>query len=133
MTLAPVALLASNIVASFVAIPDNDRVYVRWTSQNEAALIRYELHRQIDGNAPAFLAAISPQGNNRNYEYVDMSVGGFNRNLNPNEPPTPLASQRLTYILKMITASGAIEVRTQVAFQTSATRRTWGSIKALFR
>jgi len=33
----------------------------------------------------------------------------------------------------MITASGTLEVQTQVNFQTSTTRRTWGSIKALFR
>lgn len=129
----PAALLATGVVTGFVAIPDNDRVYVRWTSQNESTLIRYELYRQIDGASPVFLAAFAPQGNHRNYEYVDMSVGGLNRHLNPNEPPASLAAQRLTYTLKMLTASGALEVQTHVSFQTSATRRTWGSIKALFR
>ncbi len=129
----PVLLVAASIVSSFVAIPDSDRVYVRWTSQNEATLIRYELYRQTDNNAPTLLATLSPQGNNRNYEFIDMSVGGFNRNSNPNDPPVPLSLQRLTYTLKIVTASGTAELQTQVAFQTSTTRRTWGSIKALFR
>ncbi|MGQ9806282.1 MAG: hypothetical protein ACUVRP_09420 [Chlorobiales bacterium] len=128
----PALLLASNIVSNFIAIPDNDRVYVRWTSQNEATLIRYELYRQQDQSAPTFLTAVSPQGNNRNYEFIDMSVE-MNRNSNPNNPAIPLSLQRLTYTLKMVTASGTTELQTQVAFQTSTTRRTWGSIKALFR
>lgn len=131
--LLPVIAVASSIVSNFIAIPDNDRVYVRWTSQNEATLIRYELYRQQDQNAPVFLTNLFPQGNNRNYEFVDMSVGGFNRNANPNEPPQPLVFQRLTYTLKLVTASGTTELQTQVNFQTSTTRRTWGSIKALFR
>jgi hypothetical protein len=129
----PLVLVASTIVSNFIAIPDNDRVYVRWTSQNESGLIRYELYCQRDNNPPTLLTTLAPQGNNRNYEFVDMSVGGLNRNANPNEPPTPMLFQRLTYTLKMITASGTLEVQTQVNFQTSTTRRTWGSIKALFR
>jgi len=129
----PLVLVASTIVSNFIAIPDNDRIYVRWTSQNESGLIRYELYCQRDNNPPALLTTLAPQGNNRNYEFVDMSVGGLNRNANPNEPPMPMLFQRLTYTLKMITASGTLEVQTQVNFQTSTTRRTWGSIKALFR
>lgn len=129
----PLVLVASTIVSNFIAIPDNDRVYVRWTSQNESGLIRYELYCQRDNNPPTLLTTLAPQGNNRNYEFVDMSVGGLNRNANPNEPPMPMLFQRLTYTLKMITASGTLEVQTQVNFQTSTTRRTWGSIKALFR
>jgi hypothetical protein len=129
----PILLVASTIVSNFIAIPDNDRIYVRWTSQNESGLIRYELYCQRDNNPPTLLTTLAPQGNNRNYEFVDMSVGGFNRTANPNEPPVPLSLQRLTYTLKLITASGTLEVQTQVNFQTSTTRRTWGSIKALFR
>lgn len=129
----PLVLVASTIVSNFIAIPDNDRIYVRWTSQNESGLIRYELYCQRDNNPPTLLTTLAPQGNNRNYEFVDMSVGGLNRNANPNEPPMPMLFQRLTYTLKMITASGTLEVQTQVNFQTSTTRRTWGSIKALFR
>lgn len=131
--LIPIVLLAASIVSSFVAIPDNDRVYVRWTSQNEATLIRYELYCQQDATSPTLLTTISPLGNNHNYEFIDMTVGGRNRNANPNSPPTPLSLQRLTYTLKLVTASGTTELQTQVAFQTSTTRRTWGSIKALFR
>jgi hypothetical protein len=129
----PILLVASTIVSNFIAIPDNDRIYVRWTSQNESGLIRYELYCQRDNNPPTLLTTLAPQGNNRNYEFVDMSVGGLNRNANPNEPPMPMLFQRLTYTLKLITASGTLEVQTQVNFQTSTTRRTWGSIKALFR
>jgi hypothetical protein len=129
----PILLVASTIVSNFIAIPDNDRIYVRWTSQNESGLIRYELYCQRDNNPPTLLTTLAPQGNNRNYEFVDMSVGGLNRNANPNEPPAPMLFQRLTYTLKLITASGTLEVQTQVNFQTSTTRRTWGSIKALFR
>jgi hypothetical protein len=129
----PLVLVASTIVSNFIAIPDNDRIYVRWTSQNESGLIRYELYCQRDNNPPTLLTTLAPQGNNRNYEFVDMSVGGLNRNANPNEPPMPMLFQRLTYTLKMITASGTLELQTQVNFQTSTTRRTWGSIKALFR
>ncbi len=129
----PLLLVASTIVSNFIAIPDNDRVYVRWTSQNESGLIRYEIYCQRDNNPPTLLTTLAPQGNNRTYEFVDMSVGGLNRNANPNEPPMPMLFQRLTYTLKLITASGTLEVQTQVNFQTSTTRRTWGSIKALFR
>lgn len=128
----PLLLFASNIVSGFIAIPDNDRVYVRWTSQNEAGLMRYELYRREEQNAPILLTTLTPQGNNRNYEFIDVSVSG--RSLGgSNEPLQPLALQRLTYTLKLVTASGTVELHTQVAFQTSTTRRTWGSIKALFR
>ncbi|MFQ3597757.1 MAG: hypothetical protein SNJ55_07760 [Chloroherpetonaceae bacterium] len=128
----PVLLLAASIVSGFVAIPDSDRVYVRWTSQNETGLIRYELYRQQDQTAPILLTTLFPQGNHRNYEFVDLSVSGRNVG-GSNEPPQPLTLQRLTYTLKLVTASGTTELQTQVAFQTSTTRRTWGSIKALFR
>ncbi len=128
----PVLLLATSIVSGFIAIPDNDRVYVRWTSQNEATLIRYELYRQSDQSPPLLLTTLLPQGNNRNYEFVDMSFSNRNAS-NPNEPSVPLTLQRLTYTLKLVTASGTTDLQTQVAFQTSTTRRTWGSIKALFR
>lgn len=129
----PLMLFATSIVSGFVAIPDNDRVYVRWTSQNEAGLIRYELYCQQDANTPVLLTTILPQGNNHNYEFIDMSVSGRNRNVPTNEPNAPLTMQRLTYTLKLVTASGTTELQTQINFQTSTTRRTWGSIKALFR
>lgn len=129
----PALLLATSIVTRFVAIPDNDRIYVRWTSQSEAQLIRYELYRQQENALPMLLTSLSPNGDNQNYEYVDMNVGARSKDGGSPANSLPLSQQRYTYILKMITTSGTLEMQASVSYQTSTTRKTWGSIKALFR
>jgi hypothetical protein len=126
--------LSAATVSRFLAFADNDRVYVRWTSDNETGLIRYELYRRTDTQPqPQLITTVSPLGNAQNYEFIDMlpnnRLGGDG---NPSGTAR-LTANRYVYTLRMISSSGSTEMEATAQFQTSSVRRTWGSIKALFR
>lgn len=127
-------LLAGATVTRFVAIPSSDRIYVRWSSGAESQMIRYELYRSGGAEGQQLLYTAQPKGSEQAYEYTDMDVtllrgsGGSSGGTTS----SPAASQ-YTYTLKIIAADGTTEVVATTQFQTSTTRRTWGSIKALFR
>ncbi len=135
LLVATTLLYASTSITRFTAIPSNDRIYVRWTASVESQLLRYELYRRADNENFTLLTTIQPTGSGSSYEFTDVNVARIALNLASSSPSVSAQANptRYTYLLKIIGADRTDEMQTSLTYQTSNTRRTWGSIKALFR
>ena len=126
-------VLALLVVATVSAIVIKDRptaqsngsdISIRWNTSDESGVIRFDILRR-SGTAGDFIVVGSMdqlKGNNSSYEFVDKSAfkntGGL-------------------YQYKVRVINGQVpapetEIVT-VSHLTSAAKRTWGSIKAMFR
>ena len=108
---------------SLSAHSDGTKISVRWLSEDEASVTRFEVERKAGLSGPfILLAQIALKGNNSAYEYVDESA-------------FRVAESIYQYRIKVVLANGdavyygPVTVRHDV----SNVRRTWGSIKAMFR
>ncbi len=125
--------LANTSISRFVAVPAADRIYVRWSASVESNLVRYEVYRRTD-NDPSLtlIATVQPLGSGSSYEVVDVNVVRL-APMASTASPAAFSSTRYTYILRIVGTARTDEMQTSLVYQTSTTRRTWGSIKALFR
>jgi hypothetical protein len=109
---------------SFSASSNGENIVLRWLSEQESGVVRYELERKAGVNGQFFLLVqIAPRGDNSSYDYVDD------------------AAFRVTtetfyqYRIKVVFADGSSIYfgPISVSHSISSVRRTWGSIKAMFR
>jgi len=128
-----ILLLTANtlLVQEFKAeIPDTSRneIHLRWVVQESPNTMHYTLKRKmvrdIDfvlvNNIQAITSGTAP----REYIYVDRNV--FRNNSN---------SEPVMYELFVNYTDGSKELlgQTEVNYSSTAIRRTWGSIKAMFQ
>ncbi|MBA4313260.1 MAG: hypothetical protein C0417_11600 [Chlorobiaceae bacterium] len=111
---------------SMYAVSDGVNVTLRWVSENESNVIGYEILRSTNPNSGfATIAALSPTGP-AIYEFIDNT-----------------AFKKITtvycYRIKVKFSDGESyfpalnEPPITVDHNVSGVRRTWGSIKAMFR
>lgn len=108
---------------SLTASSNGDEVVVRWISENEEHVVRYELERKAEQGGQFFLLAeILPRGNNHSYEYIDDTAFRVSESI-------------YQYRLKVVFTDGSSEFHGPISVRVdiSSVRRTWGSIKAMFR
>ncbi|MER3524608.1 MAG: hypothetical protein C4326_11250 [Ignavibacteria bacterium] len=109
---------------SFNARSDGNNITIRWTSEDESGLLKYVLERKAGVNGAFIpLVEIQPKGNNESYVYVDDTAFHISESL-------------YQYRLKVVFVNGAAPMYygpITVSHRTSDVRRTWGSIKAMFR
>ncbi|MBI4535641.1 MAG: hypothetical protein HY708_05130 [Ignavibacteriae bacterium] len=109
---------------SFTASSDGTNIRIRWASEDEVGVARYELERMAGVSGSFFLLVqISPKGNNSSYEFVD-------------ETALRLTESIYKYQLKVVFANNDPPLYygpITVSHNPSSVRRTWGSIKAMFR
>jgi hypothetical protein len=109
---------------SLSAESDGSNITVRWMSEDETGVASFELERKAGLYGQFFLLSVlSPKGDNSIYEYVDdtaLRVGAES-----------IYEYRVKVILSNGTAVYSPEVT--VVHAVSSVRRTWGSIKAMFR
>ncbi|MGA9117692.1 MAG: hypothetical protein WB626_13060 [Bacteroidota bacterium] len=106
------------------ATSDGVNITVRWVSEDEGTVGRYELERK-SGLSGSFLplATVPLRGNNTLYEYVD-------------ETAFRIAGSIYQYQLRVTFHTGQSPVvygPITVRHDVSSVRKTWGSIKAMFR
>jgi|WetSurMetagenome_2_1015567.scaffolds.fasta_scaffold182323_2 hypothetical protein len=109
---------------SFSARSDGNYITLQWVSQDEAGVLRYELERKAGANGQyVSIAQIDPRGNNNGYTYVDESA--FMRT----------TESVYYYRINVVYANGSSVYYgpITVSHSVSSVRRTWGSIKAMFR
>jgi hypothetical protein len=113
---------AQQTVTYFTAKSDGGNVKVEWASANESDVNHYSLQRKSPGTSFIEIASIPPKGNNSYYTYEDQSLYKAQDVL-------------FTYILVTINKSRANESTSSVSVSPniSGIKRTWGSIKAMFR
>jgi len=107
-----------------VAYSNGSDIVVRWTTMDETGVQRFDILRRA-GTTGDFtnIASIDQlKGNNSTYEYVDKSV--FKEN-----------SGIYQYVVRIINGQNPAPETDPVTVShvSSAAKRTWGSIKAMFR
>ena len=102
---------------------DGDNIVLEWKTRSESALLRYEIQRKAGANGDfVSLATVQPKGSNSLYTYTDRSA---------------YKESESVYVdrLKIVESSGpaAYSNEITVTHSVSSVKRTWGSIKAMFR
>jgi hypothetical protein len=109
---------------SLSAESDGSNIVIRWITEDETNVSLFELERKAGLHGQFFLLSqISPKGNNSTYEYVDESVLRLE------------AESIYQYRVKALFSDGSsiYSPEVTVIHAVSSVRRTWGSIKAMFR
>lgn len=106
----------------FNARSENESIKLEWKTQDESNVRHFIIQRKNPGNSYVDIATVMPKGNNSYYTFTDE---------------TAYKTQDLVFIyrLKIVdndnTVSHSSEVT--VSHSISGVKRTWGSIKAMFR
>jgi hypothetical protein len=108
--------------SDFSIVSDADNVILSWHTTIEDNLDETAIERKVVNGAFASIDAVPAKGNNSSYTYIDDNAfkveGGI-----------------YVYRLKFINTDGSFSYSSEqtVTHLTSVSKKTWGSIKALFR
>jgi hypothetical protein len=108
---------------SLNANPTLEGIKVFWYSSDESGVARFEIWRSSDGANFTKIAQKSPLGNGQYYEFLDQTA-------------FKLTDSFYSYRVVVVYANGSTFTTPSVGAAThsvSSVRRTWGSIKAMFR
>ena len=109
--------------SSLQASSDGVNITIRWITEDESNVAKFDIERSTDNDAVyTSIATLDPKGPSL-YEYVDRSV--FRK-----------TATIYHYRIKISFTNGAPPVYTidlPGSHTVSGVRRTWGSIKAMFR
>jgi hypothetical protein len=98
-------------------------ITIRWISADESGVVRFDIERRTGLTMPfSYLVGLQPKGSNSTYEFVDETAFRTTETL-------------YQYTVKVVYADGSTVDYgpITVSHKTSDVRRTWGSIKAMFR
>lgn len=115
-------LLGGAFVQYFVADSNGDNISLTWQTTNEENVQQFEILRGSDKDNLMTLATIASQGNNSSYTYIDKNAYKTN-------------SSFYSYGLVIVDLDGSKSepMTIGVNHNVLGIKRTWGSIKALFR
>ncbi|MEK7671256.1 MAG: hypothetical protein AAB344_03455 [Bacteroidota bacterium] len=109
---------------SLSASSDGAYITIRWMSEDESGVAKFVLERKAGINGSFMpLTELLPRGNNSLYQYVDDTAFRVSESI-------------YKYQVKVVFSNGQAPVYygpITVSHKTSDVRRTWGSIKAMFR
>lgn len=101
---------------------ESDDVKLEWQSGEETNLQKFVVERKTPQSSFAEIGNLAPKGSNSFYTYVDQNAYKTNDII-------------FVYRLKIVDNSGLVTYshETSVSHSISGVKRTWGSIKAMFR
>jgi hypothetical protein len=112
---------------SLQARSDGTYIIVQWETTSEVNIQYFTVERSVaNGGAFVELKSMAPRGSNSLYEFIDQSAFKVDN-------PT---SSTYQYRIKVVDLDGSVsysEVSRPVSHNVSSVRRTWGSLKAMFR
>ena len=114
---------AGVILDSFTLSSRDDQVVLEWRTQDEVNIDRFEVLRKNQNTDFIKIAEVKATGSYSNYKYTDKNVYKTTTN-------------NYTYKLRFIDVSGNTDgysSEKSIMPNISSVKRTWGSIKALFR
>ncbi len=115
-------IASAEVIQSFTAVSHGQEVYLQWATTQETGLAAFRIQRSFDGRYFHNLHTVTPTGSNSSYSYIDDDL--FKSNL-----------QTFYYRIEIASANRRVDYslteRVELAF--SGIRKTWGSIKAMFR
>lgn len=119
---AATAIFAGTFLEYFHGRSEGDDIRLEWKTREEVNLQHFKVERKTPQSSFVEIATIQPKGNNSYYNYVDQSV----------YKPTDMI---FIYRLKIVDTNGqaAYSNEVSVSHSVSGVKRTWGSIKAMFR
>lgn len=107
-----------------VAYSNGSDIVVRWSTVDESGVQRFDVLRRAGttGDFTVIASVDQLKGNNSTYEYVDKSV-------------FKVSSGIYQYVIRIINGQNPAPETDPVTVShvSSAAKRTWGSIKAMFR
>lgn len=101
---------------------EGEDIRLEWKTGEEVNLEHFIIERKTPQSTYAELATIEPKGSNSYYSYLDNSA-------------YKVTDLVFIYRLKIVDTNGQISYSSEVtvAHNVSGVKRTWGSIKAMFR
>jgi hypothetical protein len=109
---------------SLSARSDGNSITIRWLSEDETGVEKFVIERKAGANGVfMLLTELQPRGNNSAYQYIDETAFRI------------LNESIYKYQIKVQFTNGSTQLfgPITVSHRTSDVRRTWGSIKAMFR
>lgn len=113
---------SAELIQDFSATGQGQQVYIQWNTADERAVSSFKIQRSFDGKYFHNLTTISPTGSNSSYSYIDSDL--FKGSLQT-------FYYRIEVGLRENRTEYSATERVELAF--SGIRKTWGSIKAMFR
>lgn len=101
---------------------ENDNVVIEWKTSQETNVDRFVIERRSPQGSFIELESIKPKGSNSFYNYTDKGAYKTNDLL-------------FVYRLKIVDTNNDISYSSDasISLSISGVKRTWGSIKAMFR
>ena len=102
---------------------ESDNIKIEWQTGEETNVQKFVIERKTPQSSFTEIANISPKGNNSYYSYVDMNT-------------YKTSDIVFIYRLKIVDNNSQISYSNEITIYhsvSSITKRTWGSIKAMFR
>jgi hypothetical protein len=115
-------LTGGALIQNFMAESDGENIVLTWNSISEPNVKHYEILRGPDKDMLNFLNTVGAKGSNSTYTFIDESA-------------YKTSNSFYAYGLIVVYNDGTKSdpMRISVTHGVSSVKRTWGSIKALFR
>lgn len=120
-----VSIMAAGIIreGTLLGRSDGTNVTIQWATTDESSIKEFAIERR-SGTAGEFitLAVIAKKGSSSYYEYIDKSAFKTTGSI-------------YQYRIKSLALSGAADYSSvlTISHNVSSVKRTWGSLKAMFR
>jgi len=114
-------LLANAVIVEFRAEPSIDKTILYWKTGEEKDVEIFMVERSLDNQSYIKIGEVEPKGSNSEYQFIDENLS---------------ETQNIFYYrLKIQNTDGSFQITEPVTVipNISSIKRTWGSIKALFR
>ena len=120
--LAVAALYAGTFLEYFHGRSEGDDVRLEWKTREEVNLQHFKIERKTPQNSFVEISTVQPKGSNSYYTYLDQSA-------------YKTTDMIFIYRLKIVDSNGQTSYSNEVtvSHNVSGVKRTWGSIKAMFR
>ena len=116
------AIYAGATLDYFQGHSEGENVHLEWKTSIEKDLQNFIIERKTPQSSYIEIATIEPKGNNSFYSYLDESA-------------YKTEDLIFKYQLKIVDTDGSTSFSAEVSIShnVSGVKRTWGSIKAMFR
>lgn len=118
-----VASVYGGAIIQFIqASSESDNIKIEWQTGEESDVQKFVVERKTPQSSYTEITSLSPKGDYSYYSYVDKNAYKANGVI-------------FNYRLKIVDNSGQISYSKEitVSHSVSSVKRTWGSIKAMFR
>jgi len=117
------AIYAGAFLEYFHGRSEGEDIRLEWKTGEESNLQNFAIERKTPQSSFAEIITIQPKGSNSFYSYLDKSAY------------KPTSSMIFVYRLKIVDNNNQVSHSAEitVSHNVSGVKRTWGSIKAMFR